>query len=921
MSENHFTFQRIITYYMYEQFDQGRRKARRVFERSRVESASILVTLGNGQAGAENWIGDVTFKIVRIAEELEVIGSNTIRKLVGHDMPSVDFEMPLFPVSEELPTHGPYAVLVSVEEQTLVTHTFFVSNLGNVTINHNPYFSVNDVKVYNEEKTSTIGISKRSVSQFALSETGQVDVEVYLKNKIYEGSWFCELFVSCYTEEGELKEQQSVLQVIRDTDTDFTVSCRLGTGEENFWRPGTYRILVSFMETVVAECYISFGETEEQGGIHLETDPHVITKRGEIEKARKKPNAFTRIPLLSENPVFPATLDDKSAIRIAYHEDLERITGYIRNGLSVLIICDKVITELIYKEVCWRANKTAILDNFNFDVKDFINRMHRLVDGEILILRSLEVLSDALVGSSILFQPDKTGNLPQIMAFCDASTPIKPVLRRRFALPERVQGIPREIEINGVMRNPLPYLITSDEKALFNDFNEHELYKQVAGLNILQFRHAFKYIQSVFKESASSQSIYQTLRVFKQHSNSNDIDLPTVSFADIGGYEDVKQQIQISLSLFQQDEENLSKEQQQDTVPKGFIFHGPPGTGKTMFAKAIANKLNATIQMISGPEIIEMWVGKSEENLREVFATARRNAPSVILFDEFDSIARKRTNVNTGGAMVANSLMAQLLTELDGFRPIDGVLVIATTNRIQDIDPALMRPSRLRRVLISLPDLDARKKVASLHAQHYKIDKIVAITLEICMKHFKAWQESAEDGQERQISDTFFSEITATFPSIAMRLKNESAQLELRSEIAGFLTFLQGLEQKGGMEPRDTTLVKAIAGRFESMKSKIQPAGTAVPDLQFSPKTVLEREFEEIYTLLQGEVSENPAFITKDYMTFLIDLIAEFTEGCNNDQIGSLFKEALIAHSLEGRLLTPRYFGEQIGVIKAMKEP
>ena len=152
---------------------------------------------------------------------------------------------------------------------------------------------------------------------------------------------------------------------------------------------------------------------------------------------------------------------------------------------------------------------------------------------------------------------------------------------------------------------------------------------------------------------------------------------------------------------------------------RGFIFHGPPGTGKTLFAKAIANAMNATIQMVSGPEIMDMWVGKSESNLRRLFTVARRNAPAVIFFDEFDSIASQRSGSADGGSRASNAVVAQLLTELDGFRADQDLLVIGTTNRLDIIDEALLRPSRFQPIHIPLPDKAARRKIAAIHARTF----------------------------------------------------------------------------------------------------------------------------------------------------------------------------------------------------------
>src|SRR5262249_8338444 len=162
---------------------------------------------------------------------------------------------------------------------------------------------------------------------------------------------------------------------------------------------------------------------------------------------------------------------------------------------------------------------------------------------------------------------------------------------------------------------------------------------------------------------------------------------------------------------------------QHELIPRGFIFHGPPGTGKTLFAKAIANQLNATIQVVSGPEVTDMYVGESERKLRDLFAEARRNAPAVLVFDEFDSIAAKRSGRDDGGSRAGNAVVAQLLTELDGFRPEVPVLIIGTTNRIDIIDEALLRPSRFREIKIGYPEEPvARKEIARIHARHFGVE-------------------------------------------------------------------------------------------------------------------------------------------------------------------------------------------------------
>ena len=207
-----------------------------------------------------------------------------------------------------------------------------------------------------------------------------------------------------------------------------------------------------------------------------------------------------------------------------------------------------------------------------------------------------------------------------------------------------------------------------------------------------------------------------------------------MTWSAIGGYQEVKDELQAAIQIID-GASGLPEHLRTELVPAGFIFHGPPGTGKTLFAKAVASQLEATIMVVSGPEITDKYVGESERKIRELFADARRNAPSVVVFDEFDSIAAQRTGRDDGGSRAGNAIVAQLLTELDGFRPDTPVLIIGTTNRLDLIDEALLRPSRFRPIHIGPPELDARREIAKYHANYFGVevseellDKIAAAT-------------------------------------------------------------------------------------------------------------------------------------------------------------------------------------------------
>src|SRR6476469_1226183 len=158
-------------------------------------------------------------------------------------------------------------------------------------------------------------------------------------------------------------------------------------------------------------------------------------------------------------------------------------------------------------------------------------------------------------------------------------------------------------------------------------------------------------------------------------------------------------------------------------APKGVLLHGPPGTGKTLLAKAVANETNSSFYTIGGPEIMSKYHGESEERLRNVFQEAEKNAPSIIFIDEIDSIAPKREEV-TGE--VERRIVAQLLSLMDGMKSRGKVVVIAATNRINAIDPALRRPGRFdREIEIGVPNRDGRLEVLQIHTRGMPIDKDV----------------------------------------------------------------------------------------------------------------------------------------------------------------------------------------------------
>ena len=157
-------------------------------------------------------------------------------------------------------------------------------------------------------------------------------------------------------------------------------------------------------------------------------------------------------------------------------------------------------------------------------------------------------------------------------------------------------------------------------------------------------------------------------------------------------------------------------------MPKGVLLVGPPGTGKTMLAKAVAGEANVPFFSISGSEFVEMFVGMGASKVRDLFKQAKEKAPCIVFIDQIDAIGQKRNTGGIGGNDEREQTLNQLLTEMDGFEGNSGVMILAATNRPESLDPALTRPGRFdRQVPVDLPDLKGRVAILKVHAKKIRI--------------------------------------------------------------------------------------------------------------------------------------------------------------------------------------------------------
>lgn len=432
----------------------------------------------------------------------------------------------------------------------------------------------------------------------------------------------------------------------------------------------------------------------------------------------------------------PTELTPFAAVEAAYPAELARITESLRRGLPVLVEAEKELTPYLYRAVRDRLKKEQPPRTFLYldgrPVSDlpppppglglvgtilfYLREAVRGAVGErILVLPHLDLLTTSVGGLTsearevipLLYEN------PELcfLGFKDPSFPLPKVIENLFPRRESILGVPRERLGQLVTQRESRKL--SSERAL----KPWQLYKSVSGVNAVRLR---RMLSTVTGEDypADSRPAYQQLR---QATLVGQLSLPDVDLKkDIGGYAKVKERLHKEildvLAIKDASADEATMKRIEGLVPRGMIFWGPPGTGKTLFAKAMATSLGAAVTIVSGPELKSKWVGESEENLRQVFTRARQAAPAIIVFDELDSFATARGTYQGSG--VEHSMVNQLLTEMDGFRKDELVFVVGTTNFVESLDPALLRPGRFEfHLQIPYPNAEDRRAILGIYDQ------------------------------------------------------------------------------------------------------------------------------------------------------------------------------------------------------------
>jgi cell division protease FtsH len=236
----------------------------------------------------------------------------------------------------------------------------------------------------------------------------------------------------------------------------------------------------------------------------------------------------------------------------------------------------------------------------------------------------------------------------------------------------------------------------------------------IIGLLVVVTRRAQGQMSGIMSIGRSKAKVYTTER-------------PRTTFSDVAGYEGVKLEIREVVDFLRS--ANRFKEIGAK-IPKGVLLVGPPGTGKTLLARAVAGEAGVPFLSVTGSDFMEMFVGVGASRVRDLFQTARKQAPAIIFIDEIDSIGRKRGAGLGGGHDEREQTLNQMLAEMDGFETTEGVVMMAATNRPDILDPALLRPGRFdRQIVVPLPDLEERLPILAVHCKDKRVDPDVDLTV------------------------------------------------------------------------------------------------------------------------------------------------------------------------------------------------
>jgi cell division protease FtsH len=457
----------------------------------------------------------------------------------------------------------------------------------------------------------------------------------------------------------------------------------------------------------------------------------------------------------------PEELLAEDAVEAVYGDDVRWAEDKLRQNISVLFECDKQLVPYIYAQMrsrlreerdgvrmqCRfvsgrprRAQPSEEGENqpaaaapreemqgglLQLMVRELGDVVRASEPGTVVVVPHIDLLTTTTKSGLSLEAKEVIATIyenPEVLllGFKDPEFELPQVVERIFAAKRSLVGIPREKLVKIITRREARKL---GEKV----FDPFALYKYLSGSNAIRVRQILEHFQDRMDYDPQNPGARDRIvREIRSMTLGSDLEIPRIDLdKDVGGYEGVKDRIKKDILTLLKRKDELSTREEvkaiEELIPRGLIFEGPPGTGKTFVAKAIATAIDATAIVVSGPELKSKWVGESEANLRGIFAKARKSAPAIIIFDELDSFAVRRGTYTGSG--VEHSMVNQLLTEMDGFRKEELVFVIGTTNFVEALDEALLRPGRFElKIKIPYPNEKDRRAILELYVKKFGLD-------------------------------------------------------------------------------------------------------------------------------------------------------------------------------------------------------
>jgi len=482
--------------------------------------------------------------------------------------------------------------------------------------------------------------------------------------------------------------------------------------------------------------------------------------------------ARRRFQKTDPNPIERHRQEGREAVEVAHARELGEITRCLSSGQSVLVECDKALAGYILdcitdeqKLPAMRWNKVAYNDAAPNPPDSVVGQLIRILadklqgafntsQGNAIVIRHLDLMMWTAENrprpelNDVIFWLAEFPSVVKLL-FWDPVFPVPKLVGSLF---------PNRLSLQAFDRSVLWQLVTpseakklSSDHAYFTVSAQSTLYQYVSGTNVVELRRILRGLNAtserIFMEHPSNLGhVYEYIR-------SQTGMAPIVRGGEVAGYEQLREQLErevkFPIALRRQAKDEVELRQADALVPRGVILFGPPGTGKTEWAKWLAAQLDTPLFTIHGPELKNKYVGETEAAIRQMFSQARRAAPAMILIDEIDAMtpARAGSESNFEAGMVA-----QFLSEMDGLRREESVIVVGTTNRLEAVDEAFLRPGRFSiQIEVGYPEAEDRRHIIEYYKQQY-LPELKPESIEMLVK---ATGESLDPNREKELRQYF----------------------------------------------------------------------------------------------------------------------------------------------------------------------